>query len=554
MNGLGRQQGQAMSATTKAVLTASAVALITLLVYLPALNCSFVNLDDPDYVLNNLFVRQFDGASLTYIFTRPVVGWWMPLTWLSLAIDYHFWDLNPLGYHLTNVLLHSLNAGLVVLIADRLLQGQGSRVKGQRAFLYLTALVSAGLLWGIHPLRVESVAWITERKDVLNGFFSLGAVFTYIGYARKRSSGGGGSAEYWISLLLFTCSLMSKSISVIIPFMLLVIDWYPLGRFDRTRIRALVQEKAPFFALSMAMVIITIGFASETGYLVSYTQFPFSQRLVVSGSAIFTYLRLMLFPFYISPMHIVPDPVPVSYTVKTVLVFLGFAVVIMYGRQKRLLLAASLAFVIPLLPVLAFFQNGDQAFASRFTYLPSVLPSIAVAGVIGSIAVKLAGCGVKRANQLVFFPAIALLVFYGGMTIKLIGVWKDSGTMWSRTMEVEPSAILFKERGRYYYAAGMFDKAAEDYTAAINSASGGFKAYVYNLYAFRGEALRAAGRLPEAAQDFSTAIGLSPQPPYFRLRGEILREMGRLAEAEQDFKFAGTATGQLEWYWIPRHD
>src|SRR6185369_15215948 len=170
---------------------ACAAGLICLIVYLRALGCDFVSYDDPDYVLNNPLIRHLDLRLFVPAFSEQYNGWWMPLTWISLAIDYHFWELNPLGYHLTNILLHSFNAGLVVLIAARIwtqIQGQGSGgtlpvsdPAGQRQieYLYPLTMLLAGLLWGLHPLRVESVAWVTERKDVLNGLFSLASILLY---------------------------------------------------------------------------------------------------------------------------------------------------------------------------------------------------------------------------------------------------------------------------------------------------------------------------------------------------------------------------------------
>lgn len=169
------------------VATALIVALISLLVYLRALDCGFVNWDDQIYILNNVDIRGLDRKFFVWAFTDTATGWWMPLTWLSFAVDYHFWGLDPFGYHLTNILLHAVNGGLVVLLADRLLAGaagSGEQGPAPARWRYPALLLLAGLVWGLHPLRVESVAWATERKDVLNGAFALGAAIFYLHYAQ----------------------------------------------------------------------------------------------------------------------------------------------------------------------------------------------------------------------------------------------------------------------------------------------------------------------------------------------------------------------------------
>ena len=208
------------------VIVALAVGLICMLVYFRALSCGFINWDDQDYILNNTAIRSLDGI-VNWAFTANHLGWWMPLTWISFAIDYYFWGLNPVGYHLTNIILHAVNAGLVVMIADSLLN-QWSKVQApiRSKLQYLVTLLLAGFLFGIHPLRVESVAWVTERKDVLNGVFALGSILFYLRYVRKRESSEKNKTfayDYILSLIFFMLSLMAKSVSVVIPMMLLLL-------------------------------------------------------------------------------------------------------------------------------------------------------------------------------------------------------------------------------------------------------------------------------------------------------------------------------------------
>ncbi len=534
-------------------LIALTAGLLCLLVYLRALGCGFVNFDDPEYVLNNDIIRSLDWNLLVPAFTQAPVGWWMPLTWISFAIDYHFWGLNPFGYHLTNILLHAANTGLVVILADKVCRNRfpaGKHSQDMR-YLYPGMLLLAALLFGIHPLRVESVAWVTERKDVLNGLFSIGSLLFYLRYAQKKvetGETGGTDRDYFISLVLFSLSLMAKSVSVVIPVMLLVADWYPLGRFRKGGMRQLLTEKLPYFILSGAMSVVTIYFTARSQYLVSYEVFPFVQRLLVSGNAIFEYCRLLLWPVGITPLHVIPDPIPVSFALKAAVICLfSFFCIVVY-KKWAWVPAVWLCFVIPLVPVLAFFQNGDQAFAARFTYLPSLAPSI-LAAVLLAMAYRWGAEAQPTYRYMVVAVFTGLLVVYVVMTLNLIKVWENSETAWSRVLQFQPLAILFKERGNYYYSIGNYGAAVDDYSTALEKAPESLKPYVYNLYAFRGEALRAAGLYDGAVRDFTAAISIHAHPVFYYCRGVTFKELGRRHEAEEDFRRAGQETGPLVWYW-----
>lgn len=530
--------------------TAAAIAgLITFLLYLQALSCGFVIMDDPIYVLNNPLIRTLDLDFFTSVFTRTYIGWWMPLTWVSLAIDYHFWELDPVGYHLTNILLHAVNTGLVVLIADRIFKRQRPRDGGK--YLYPAVLLLSGLLWGIHPLRIESVAWVAERKDVLNGVFALGSVLFYLQYAQHKESGRGAryaALLYLVSFVLFILSLMAKSVSVVIPAILLALDRFPLERLTGKGIRAVLMEKLPFLAVSAAMVAVTFYFSAEARFLVSNDNFPLWQRVIVSGNAVFEYCRLLIYPAGIVPLHLIPDPIPGAYTIKAFIAAALMLFCIITGINGVGRLSVMLCFILPLLPVLAFFQNGDQAFAARFTYLPSVAPCVAAAFLFA------AACRKVRDEQPALLSAmrgaaVLLLLFYAGMTYRLIPVWNSPETYWNRVVEVEPSAIAFKERALLFVSLGKYDAAVRDYTAAIMSPVSVWLPYVYNLYALRGEASARAGRYDDAVKDYSAAIEMCPHPAYYRLRAAALRESGKAEAAREDLVMAGDTFTPLAWYW-----
>jgi hypothetical protein len=522
------------------------VFLACLLLYLPALRCGFVNFDDPEYILLNPVIRSLAPGNLAAMFSQPHVGWWMPLTWLSLAVDHHVWGENPVGYHLTNMLLHAANGGLVVLIAASLCRVTSSftgvaTVSGWRAG---AGLVAAGLLFGAHPLRVESVAWVTERKDVLNGFFTFGAVLCYLLYLeRKNMQRAGGSSRRWylLSLACFAASLLAKSTSVVLPLLLLSLDWAPLERLAREGVRRPLVEKLPFLAIAGLSSLWTITVASRSSYLVTYEAFPFAQRLVVSGNAVWEYVRLLLVPVGLGPFNVIPDPIPPAYTLATVLVAIALGAIFVaplspWGKS------AALCFLLPLLPVLAFFQNGDQSFADRFTYLPSLAPSLLLALVL---CTGVTGARVRHAVAVVLGLFLLLCMV---LTVRQIGVWQSAETFWTRVVQVEPLAITHKERGRYYLGTGRFGEAVADFTAALGMLTPSLQPYAYNFYGFRGEALRGAGRFQEAVADFTTAIGMFPHPAYYYHRGLALKALGRTAEADGDFRRSGPDPGPIAWF------
>ncbi len=435
-------------------------ALICLLVYLRALSCGFTDWDDPGYVLENSGIRILDWQFVREAFTTSYQGWWMPLLWISLAIDYHFWGLNPFGYHLTNILLHALNAGLVVLIAEKIIRvlPRTQNEDQDDAVLYSIAPLLAGLLWGIHPLRVESVAWVTERKDVLNGFYSLGSVLSYLCYAeRKDGQGHRAVSAYLVSLMFFLLSLMSKPVSVVIPVMLAVLDWYPLQRIRGSNVLKIIAEKIPFVTIALITTVATLSLASGENLLVSFHDFPLYKRFIVAGNSLFEYLRMTVYPVGLITIYLLPRVFPVSYYLATLGIFLFSCYCCYSWKQRPWLLSSWLLFLLPLMPVLGFFQNGLQAYADRFTYLPSVALSIAVvAGLLRAMH------SLRRdlPRRLVMTLTVLVLITSGAISVHLIGAWKNSETLWSRVIAIQPIGRAFLYRAMFRMKKGSYLEAA----------------------------------------------------------------------------------------------
>jgi len=531
------------------MMAAISAAVICFIIYLRAFFCDFVNIDDYHYVVNNPAIRALGPEYIRVAFQSFYMGVWMPLTWLSFAVDYHFWGLDPRGYHLTNILLHAANTALVVLIADKIFQRLGISKK-EEVFLYPATLLLAGLVWGIHPLRVESVAWVSERKDVLNGIFSLSSIYYYLRYVFAVESLRENGRTLWtysICIIFFVLSLMVKPVSVVIPAMLLVLDWFPLNRFRNGISGQVLKEKIPFLVIAAIVSIMTILGASGDSPLISYQVFPFFRRVLLAGNALFEYCSMILYPVGITHLYLLPQFFPVSYSVNTFVVAL-FSCFILFTCKKIPLLTATWAlFILPLAPLLGFFQSSAEAFVPHYTYLPSVAPSIAAAGIINLICDKYPRPSLRQLRLLIIGFTASLLVFYGIITYRLIGTWQNSETLWTRQILIQPVGRAYQMRGVYYLGKGRYLEAADDLLKAIAIANEVGYPGVYNAHAMRGAALNGAGRYEEAVQEFTEAIRLNPQPNYFYHRGLAFSALRMMKEAQDDFNVAGNDTGALGW-------
>lgn len=531
--------------------------LICFLVYWRALSCGFINWDDGEYVYDNPVIRSLNSDLLVTAFFSSPINVWIPLTWISLALDYNFWELNPYGYHLTNIILHALNTSIMVLVANKMwkqwklasgkIQVQSS---GAETYLYLIMLLVAALLWGIHPARVESVVWITERKDVLNGFFTLSSILFYLRYVQSKDNALGECKyykDYIISLLLFVMSLLAKPTSVMLSIMLLVIDWYPLCRLHKRRIIPILLEKLPYLVLGGVVSAIALFMNAEANINIPLRLFPWEVRVVAIGNSLFEYLKFMINPLGILPYHHLPMNIPQIFIVKTVGVFCFIGCCLYIGRKHNWISATLASFIIPLLPVLPFIPNGSQpALCLRYTYLPSLFPCIIIAGLLMSWFQR---PDIQRKYIIaVRILLVTLLVFYVAVTYNHIGDWKNSETFWSKVIKYQPFGKAYYFRALFYVdTAKNYKAAVDDYTTSLNMFEQDKNTEVYNLYAFRGEALARAGNYSAAVKDFDVAISLFPHKLYYYYRSYALVELGRIKEAEHDLVRAGRENGRLRW-------
>ena len=440
------------------------VLVVTFLVFLPALRNDFVNWDDFDYAYDNYHIRSLSWDFLAWAFTDTShAGFWYPLVWISHALDYAIWGLNPFGHHLTSTILHAVNAFLVTLLIIRLLEAYYAAVKcpvpaggretaPSRSRSDRTILITAGvtgLLFGIHPLHVESVAWVSERKDLLCAFFFLLSLIAYIDYARfpKMTPVQRGmwacfsDKRYNLSLVLFMLALSCKAMAVTLPAVLLVLDWHPLGRWsDRHAFIRSCAEKAPFALFSLIITLVSLAGQKAFGALGQMESVGIGTRMLVSGKALMLYLGKMvvpvdLVPFYPYPINV--SAAPFSYLVAMALAGLVTAICLYLANTQRWWLSVWGYYVVTVLPVIGIVPIGTHFMADRYTYLPSLGPFLVAGLAAGWIWAKvslkqygLAGKGAALA------AALSIVIVLSVLTIEQIGVWKNSIVFWNSLFRI----------------------------------------------------------------------------------------------------------------------
>lgn len=508
---------------------------MTFVVYLPALQNEFVNWDDGLYVYDNFNIRSIDFHVLKWVFTLGANPTWHPLTLLSLALDYAVWGLNPLGYHLTNNILHAINTSLVFILSIKLM-GYANPVIGKKDYYPFFVGAITALLFGIHPLHVESVAWISERKDVLCGFFFLTTLLAYIRYAAANSK---RPYYYGLCLILFVLALLSKPMAVSLPVVLLILDFYPLQRLmigDRLRnVKAMFIEKLPFFLLSLVSSIITVIAQRAGEALQSFDVYPLKMRIFDSIRAFGFYLIKMVFPFNLAPFY--PHTMElnfftVDYLGSFVLLIATTVLSIRSLKRNRLFFSVWLYYVVTLIPVIGIIKVGGHVMADRYTYLPSIGPFL-----LAGIGV---GAFIERCKKRQYQMSLVILILFSGImisrTIEQMSIWRSSVMLWSHQIKIyiDRDVSAYLKRGDAYQIIGKYQPAITDYNKAIELNYGFTDAYFH-----RGNAYAALGNLEQAIKDYEKAIDIDPKnaDAYYNL-GNIYANLKDYQRAILNFNFA----------------
>jgi Tfp pilus assembly protein PilF len=556
------------------------VAVLTFVAFAPSLLNQFVDWDDLENFTTNLNYRGLSWTHLKWMWTTTLLGHYVPVTWMTLGIDYLVWGMHPAGYHLTNVLLHSANAVVLYVVALRLFSAAVSgRVAGNLLAWRLSAAFAA-LFFAVHPLRVESVAWITERRDVLSGLFYLLAIWAYlrdsdvpigVGVYRRR--------WYWISLGCFVLALLSKAIVVTLPIVLIVLDVYPLRRLGGPAVgwwtpaaRRRWIEKIPFLVGSALVIPIALTAARGAANLFSITDFGMLERAAIIPYGLVFYLRKTVIPVDLSAFYALRTPIlllSAPYVVSGLVVATITLLAIVVRRRWPAISAVWIVYIATLLPVSGVFQNGPQVAADRYSYLPAL--SWAVLAGASAFACWCSPAARHRGRVLALSMVGCAALITAVLTVltwKQVAIWRDSERLWTHASAIAPSSVVHshlafarRQQGRWAEANEHYRQAAlmrpDSVDIQINwgtalALQGRFNEAIDRyreasriqpqnaaLHYFWGNALFAAGDMQEAIRHYREAVRIDPNSAEaYNNWGSALAQLGSWEEAIAKYREA----------------
>jgi len=512
------------------------LAIATFALYLPVAWFSFCVYDDGLYVTDQPIVQNgVTWAGVKWAFTTMAASNWHPLTWLSHMLDCGVFGLNPAGPHLENALIHATNTALLFTLLLRLTKKN-----------WPSAFIAALFAW--HPLHVESVAWIAERKDVLSTFFALIALLNYARYVEESESKNPRAKTYFAwSLMTFALGLMAKPMLVTLPCVLLLLDFWPLQRFQISNFRfqilvKLFAEKIPFFLVTAASCAITFLAQSQRGgsAVVSLANVPLHYRLKSVPLGYLEYLEKIFWPAKLAVFYPLPEKIPTDTVIAPIalLVLFSFGAIWFY-RTRPYLFTGWFWFVGMLVPVIGFVQVGGAAFADRYSYLPAVGIFIAVTFAACELATRF-----KRSNSILAGFAACILVVCAVTTENQLQHWRNSVTLFQHAIAVTNDNDVARDNlGVALEQQGRLAEAAEQYRAAAKLEPDRYQGH-HNL----ASALDRLGRPAEALVEHREAVRISPETQFLHhVLGMSLNTAGQTDEAIKEFSKAAQLDPHYSW-------
>ena len=511
-------------------LIALLLAFFTLVVFLPVGWFGFLNFDDNTYVTANPFVNHgLAWPDIRWAFTAFYAGNWHPLTWLSHMTDCTLFGLNPGAHHFVNVAVHAVNVALLFTLLLRLTEK-----------IWPSALVAALFAW--HPLHVESVAWISERKDVLSTFFALLALLSYAKFAKENCR-----RSFWLALVFFALGLLAKPMLVTLPFAMLLLDFWPLNRVAGCRLKVagsdadnlqpstfnlqLVTKKWPFFALTLMSCVITF-FAQRNGEaVVSLTNVSLRYRLENAPVAVMDYILNFFCPTHLCAIYPLPEKIPASQVAFSVVALMFISAAAWRWRKSRpYFLFGWLWFLGTLVPVIGLVQVGGQAMADRYTYIPSIGFFIAAVFLARDFALHIKAPKIIAAGTAAVILTACILA-----TEFQLQFWRDSETLFRRAVTVtQNNGFALVNLGVALEDQNRFEEALAAYLQAEKIDSGLYQIH-YNL----GNVLSQLGRHAESLAEYREAIQLRPDLAILHnAAGAVLTELGQFEAALKEFSEA----------------
>ena len=505
----------------------------------------FINFDDPGFIFENRHIQAgFTLESIQWAFSTIENNYWIPVTWLSHILDWNIYQANPAGHHLISLLLH---IGAVIFLFLFLNKTTG----------HIWSAAFAAAFFALHPLRVESVAWASERKDVLSMFFGMATLYTYAFYAENHKA-----SRYFLCLILFTLALMSKPMMVTLPFVLLLLDYWPLHRWQKAlsdplenRLKTvckIVLEKVPFFLFAIALSLITIWAQKHEGSVASTDILPLATR---TGNAIISYtgyLEKIFWPYNLAAFYPYEySPIIWKMVISLLFLILITTLVFVYIRKLPFLFVGWAWYLGTLIPVIGLIQVGKQSMADRYTYLPSIGIAMILAWTIPSL--------IKNQhirNKIIFPAAICCLLLMTFLSWHQSGHWENSIKLWSHALQMtNHNHLAYGYRGNAYIALNQYQKAMNDFNQSINITRDYYFTYKGKTTGYRenghdrraledynsamisrGNAYFLFGQYKLAINDYNMAIQLKPDNRQsYCNRGNAFENLGQYQRAIHDY-------------------
>lgn len=471
------------------------LASLCLAIYAQTLGFDFIDLDDDQYILNNPFVTDgFGLGSVKWALTAFYASNWHPLTWISHQIDVSLFGLEPGGHHAVNVILHIANSLLLFSLARRL-----------TGAFWKSAAIAA--LFAVHPTHVESVAWIAERKDVLSTLFWLLSTYAYVVYAsRTEPESPLVRRAFWLSLGLFALGLMAKPMLVTLPFTFLLLDLWPLNRFDirePKKILPLIVEKIPFFVLAIISSVLTILAQRSGGAVQSLEVIPLGDRLANSTTAFAKYVLVFFYPADLGIWYPFDKSIGIATVAAAFMMIAGVTLAAVWQiRQRPFLIAGWLWFLGTLVPVIGLVQVGRQSMADRYTYVPYIGLTIVVVWLTAELFERF-----KINKTAVAGFAAIVIVAFTAIAARQTSYWKDSESIFKRTYEVTgPNFLVQHNLCRFLERRNRLDEAIAQCRAAIENSP-----ELPDAYNTLGTIQIKQQRFDDARANFLRAIETRPQ-------------------------------------------
>jgi protein O-mannosyl-transferase len=485
--------------------------LITIAIYWQVSQFDFVNLDDHVYVTENFHIKlgKISLNGLRWTFSTTYAEFWQPLTWVSLIADHQLYGLDAGGYHLTNLILHILSTLLLFWLFNRM-----------TGTIWQSAFIAA--LFAIHPLHVETVTWITKRKDVLSAFWWMLTLCLYVYYTEKPMI-----KRYLLVIFSFVCALMSKPMVVTLPAILMLLDYWPLRRFEsykRNRVMWQLKEKSVFFALSAIFSVITF----YARYDLPGNEISVVHRMASAPVSFVTYLVKSFWPHNLAVFYPFSGQIPTwHFFLATLLIIVISVAVIILSRRLPYLFVGWFWYAITILPVIGVFYVSTRVLSDNYTYVPLVGMTIGIAWGVPALFSN------QQIRKILLYPtAIIILLLFSFLAWKQCGYWKNNFELWNHACLVTKGNYLaYNNLASELAKKSKMEEAIDFYNKAID-----FRPDLYLSYNGRGLAYDTLGQNKRAVEDYNEALRLKPDyaEAYYN-RGNSYDSLGQYRQAIQDY-------------------